>query len=57
MAIAPFIRQFANTDRTWFDGALSTSQIVAAVAGAAALVLLVTLRGRRAEVQPTAPGA
>lgn len=32
---------------TWFDGAISTSQLIAVVAGAAALALLVALRKRR----------
>lgn len=37
---------------TWFDGAISTSQLVSIVAGAGALVLLVLLRKRRVEFEP-----
>lgn len=37
---------------TWFDGALSTSQLVAVVAGVASLGLLLALRRRRVAFQP-----
>jgi prolipoprotein diacylglyceryltransferase len=31
----------------WFDGAISTSQLISLVSGAVALVLLIALRNRR----------
>ncbi|HVS17422.1 MAG TPA: prolipoprotein diacylglyceryl transferase family protein [Planctomycetota bacterium] len=42
---------------TWFDGAISTSQLISIVAGTLALALLWRLRGLRIEFQPGARAA